>query len=399
MLMGGQIYIVRNDVNDYVYIGLTKQPVTERFRQHIYAANHMKLKSKFYNAIREIGSAHFSVDVLEHCRDEELSEREKYYIKIYDSFHAGYNSTPGGENRESLIDESEFIDDCYNLSLIDVGVKYGIKIQTVIKKMSVLGVSNRLRMSGYGTSKIPVIAYDKQFNPLHRFESISEAIRSLHKSDYGYAYISQACKQGNIAYGYRWQQERELIGQYQGIQIVYNTIFDRYEHEVLLKPIMKVGDFYRSQTIYYPDYVGDSACYSCKICGAKLSRDGTCEKCKHLESQVESKNYRDALVNTVRDLAISGMSYQDMGRYLGMTPNGVKKICLKNNIDVSSRHINKTVKAVSPQGETIIINEDEAVEYLINQGRASGRRQTVKANIRRFLNSKRLRYGYYWQDV
>ena len=165
----------------------------------------MKLKSKFYNAIREIGSDHFSVDILEHCGDEELSEREKYYIKIYDSFHAGYNSTPGGENRESLIDESEFIDDCYNLSLIDVGVKYGIKIQTVIKKISVLGVSDRLRMSGYGTSKIPVIAYDKQFNPLRRFESISEAIRSLHKSGYGYAYISQACKQGNIAYGYRWQ--------------------------------------------------------------------------------------------------------------------------------------------------------------------------------------------------
>ena len=40
----------------------------------------------------------FDFEILEECSKELLNEREKYWIEYYDSYHHGYNASPGGDN-------------------------------------------------------------------------------------------------------------------------------------------------------------------------------------------------------------------------------------------------------------------------------------------------------------
>ena len=46
--------------------------------------------------MRKYGLENFKVEVLELCQPDELNEKEIAYIKYYDSYHHGYNSTLGG---------------------------------------------------------------------------------------------------------------------------------------------------------------------------------------------------------------------------------------------------------------------------------------------------------------
>ena len=91
------IYKISNDINDLVYIGQTTSSIYARFKQHYYDRNE---NNKFHNAIRELGIEHFKIELLEECSNEELDEREKYWISYYDSFYTtgkGYNLTEGGQ--------------------------------------------------------------------------------------------------------------------------------------------------------------------------------------------------------------------------------------------------------------------------------------------------------------
>ena len=49
--------------------------------------------------MREYGLENFSFDVIEECLEDELNEREIYWIKYYDTYYNGYNRTLGGTGR------------------------------------------------------------------------------------------------------------------------------------------------------------------------------------------------------------------------------------------------------------------------------------------------------------
>lgn len=64
---------------------------------YIYESNNSKLTAYNYKiscAIREYGKENFILSILEKC--ENLSEREIFYIKKYNTFFDGYNMTFGG---------------------------------------------------------------------------------------------------------------------------------------------------------------------------------------------------------------------------------------------------------------------------------------------------------------
>ena len=64
-----------------------------------------------YVAIRKYGIENFTFEVIEECRQEELNEKEIYWIKYYNSYGSGgYNATLGGDTGH-LYDYSEI----YNL--------------------------------------------------------------------------------------------------------------------------------------------------------------------------------------------------------------------------------------------------------------------------------------------
>lgn len=91
----GFIYKIWNEVNDNLYIGQTSTSISARWSNH-------KQKSKeknthLYLAMRKYGIDKFHIEELEEVPNEQLDEREKYWIAFYNTYYNGYNSTLGGE--------------------------------------------------------------------------------------------------------------------------------------------------------------------------------------------------------------------------------------------------------------------------------------------------------------
>ena len=80
------------------YIGLTKHTMEQRLKGHIAAA----LKGstlEFHEAIQLHGKDNIISEILEDdiYSEDELKNREIYYIDMYNTWYDGYNMTPGGE--------------------------------------------------------------------------------------------------------------------------------------------------------------------------------------------------------------------------------------------------------------------------------------------------------------
>lgn len=109
----GSIYIIKNKINDKVYIGQTTMLVKDRIVAH-FKPSTSKLRGtyKIYNAINKYGKENFYYEILEENIPEELlNQKEIDYIAKYDSYNNGYNSTPGGDGRiiSKLEDEEELL--------------------------------------------------------------------------------------------------------------------------------------------------------------------------------------------------------------------------------------------------------------------------------------------------
>lgn len=90
----GSIYIIKNNINNKVYIGQTIQALNIRLQNHKMASRIED--TKFYRAMRKYGEDNFFIELLETVSNDKLDERERYWIKEYDSYYSGYNSTLGG---------------------------------------------------------------------------------------------------------------------------------------------------------------------------------------------------------------------------------------------------------------------------------------------------------------
>lgn len=89
------IYKITNLINDKSYIGQSIH-IEERWRKHRnYSFEYAEYP--LYRAFRKYGLENFSFEILEYCQENELNEKEKYYISLYQTFGQGYNQTEGGE--------------------------------------------------------------------------------------------------------------------------------------------------------------------------------------------------------------------------------------------------------------------------------------------------------------
>ena len=99
--MNGYIYKITNNINEKIYIGKTMSTLNERFKEHCSDAfRDRNEKRPLYRAMRKYGIENFSIEQIEKTSLENLSDREIYWIKYYDSFHNGYNATKGGEGKQ-----------------------------------------------------------------------------------------------------------------------------------------------------------------------------------------------------------------------------------------------------------------------------------------------------------
>ena len=88
------IYKITNKVNDKVYIGQSIRPVKKRFNRHLNDALNNKLDTHFARAIRKYGKDNFICEVIDTATDQnDLTLKEQYWIRYYDSVNMGYNET------------------------------------------------------------------------------------------------------------------------------------------------------------------------------------------------------------------------------------------------------------------------------------------------------------------
>lgn len=96
------IYMWKNRINGHSYIGLSKD-IERRWREHsrlpFTSTRADDTNKAFYRAIKKYGVDNFEKIVLEECNESDLPDREKYYIKKYQTFidKAHYNLTAGGD--------------------------------------------------------------------------------------------------------------------------------------------------------------------------------------------------------------------------------------------------------------------------------------------------------------
>ena len=93
------IYKITNKTNNKSYIGKSKD-IEKRWQYHLSQYNSSKEYNKpLYKAFRKYGISNFSFEVLEEIEDYDIfsNEREKYWIKYFNSFHFGCNATQGGD--------------------------------------------------------------------------------------------------------------------------------------------------------------------------------------------------------------------------------------------------------------------------------------------------------------
>ena len=67
--------------------------------------NHINYYCDFYKALRKFGFENFEFKIIEECNPDELNNKEIYWVNFYNSYHNGYNMTPGGDFNPSKVPE------------------------------------------------------------------------------------------------------------------------------------------------------------------------------------------------------------------------------------------------------------------------------------------------------
>lgn len=94
------IYKIENCINHKLYIGKSNN-VERRWEDHkrvAFQKENKEYNKALYRAFRKYGLSNFSFDMIEELTDYSISgEREKFWIKYYNSFTEGYNESEGGD--------------------------------------------------------------------------------------------------------------------------------------------------------------------------------------------------------------------------------------------------------------------------------------------------------------
>lgn len=134
------IYKHTNLITNQSYIGITTHidDPNKRWKNGYGYYN----QKKFFNAIQEFGWNNFSHDILEtNISPADIDQKEQEYIKKYDSYYNGYNSTPGGL---TMTEEQRIA-----LSQALIGIK---RSQESIEKQ----LNTKINRSGWGNGSDPI---------------------------------------------------------------------------------------------------------------------------------------------------------------------------------------------------------------------------------------------------
>ena len=207
------IYKITNKKNGKIYIGKTMFTVPERWSEHCRDYKKERCENRpLYKAIQKYGVDGFTVEEVEECSSDVLSEREKHWIEYYGSFKNGYNATIGG-------DGSQYID-------YDVVIQTYLQTGNQNKTAEIIGicpesVKNILKIKNVDSipmTKVNQKAFGSVINMfslsgdfVKSFPSARDAARFIlsdtdNTSNFGAAaHILDVCKgKRKTAYKYKW---------------------------------------------------------------------------------------------------------------------------------------------------------------------------------------------------
>lgn len=169
----GCIYKIINKINGKIYIGQTVKTAEKRFIQHKNNSNKEYFSQiVLYKAFNRYGIENFKCETIEIIPNEQLDEREKYWIDYYDSYFNGYNSTLGGRATPLYNwDIEDVIEKYYTLkSARAVAKEIGCDHSTIDKILNANGVK---RFTQAQILSNPVIV--KKDGKEYHFETVSDA--------------------------------------------------------------------------------------------------------------------------------------------------------------------------------------------------------------------------------
>ena len=299
------LYIIKNKINIYVYIGQTSHSIEHRFKLHIKDALYKDGQSnKFHKELVRLGIDNFYLELLGIYEHTQIDEEEIKAIEKYNSYYNGYNGTLGGQGNKSPVivltdDEEKYIITEYsnNKSISEICNNTGYSVYIIKKTLLKYNVEIRHQC------KKEIVMYDNDFNPIMIHESIWAAYRWA-ESEYVYNdgepnnfyyYVKKACYTHGVAFSYRWQLLSEL--EYDGFTFL--TIQDRDAY-------INGKDIITNKGIFSIVIDRTPKTYCCINCGGPIfagSKTQLCIKCVNAYGKPMMPT-KDELLKDLRTMSI-----------------------------------------------------------------------------------------------
>lgn len=213
----GFIYKIVNSLNGKIYVGQTKRTIDIRWKEHCKNINIYKERLPLYKALNKYGIENFNVYQIEECPNNQLDEREIYWIRELKSFgENGYNCSKGGAGSNMITTYDEDIEDILiryqnGEQLTKLCEEYSHDYVCIRRELLKKGVVIDTHAGPKKLSK-KVSAFDPKTNQLiNTYDSISEAARNICEEGRNYRaianHISRYKNTNTVSHGFLWRTE------------------------------------------------------------------------------------------------------------------------------------------------------------------------------------------------
>lgn len=162
------IYKITNIVNGNIYIGKTINDINDRWKEHVCSAISKDKDGNcpLHCAIRKYGKENFLIELIDRCEDFNSSNKEKYWIKYYDSYNNGYNATLGGDGNPLY--DREYIKKLWEdgLSNKEICDEIGCEKGVVRKALYANGVTKEELLKRKAEKSVKIIIDEEILNKL-----------------------------------------------------------------------------------------------------------------------------------------------------------------------------------------------------------------------------------------